>query len=431
MYVRLVQVIVPAGKRETVVGLLEEQEIDYVITEETSGREYTHVVYFPLPTNAVEPVLATLREEGLGEDAYTVVLEAQTVVSEKFEELQKHYAEEEETDERIAREELTATADELIPSRRTYVVMSLISAVIATAGLLLDSPAVVVGSMVIAPLIGPAMAAAVGTVVDDEELFVSGAKYQALGFAVTIASAAAFAALVKELHLVQFAPVDIPDVGQIRERLAPDFLSLAVALGAGAAGAFSLSSGVSASLVGVMIAVALVPPAATVGIGIAWGLPMVVVGSGVLALVNALSINLSALAVLWYFGYRPEHWFRLGEARTATIKRTAVLTAAIAILSVFLGGVTYDSYQAATTEDDIRGEVEATLEGTDATLFDLRVDRSDGIIFRHPERVVVTVGVPQADRPPDLAPRIAERVDRVTDPDVSVQVRYVAYAEAG
>jgi len=425
-------VIVPAGKREAVVGLLDDQNVDYVITEETSGHEYTHVVYFPLPTNAVEPVLADLREQGLGEDAYTVVLEAQTVVSERFEELQEQYAEQEaeDTGARIAREELTATAADLAPSQRTFVVMSVISAVIATAGLLLDSPAVVVGSMVIAPLIGPAMAAAVGTVVDDDELFVRGVKFQALGFAVTIAAATAFALFVKELHLVQFAPADVSEVGQVRERLAPDFLSLAVALGAGAAGAFSLSSGVSASLVGVMIAVALVPPAATVGIGIAWGLPTVVVGSGVLALVNALSINLSALAVLWYSGYRPERWFQLGEARTAMLKRIAILAVAIAVLSVFLGGVTYDSYQAATTEDAIRDEVEIALEGTGAELFGVEVIRSDGIIFRHSERVVVTVGVSPDDQPPDLAPRIATRVSPATERDVDVQVRYVTFGEA-
>jgi len=157
---------------------------------------------------------------------------------------------------------------------------------------------------------------------------------------------------------------------------------------------------------------------------------MVVVGSGVLALVNALSINLSALAVLWYSGYRPERWFQLGEARTAMLKRIAVLAVAIAVLSVFLGGVTYDSYQAATTEDAIRDEVEIALEGTGAELFGVEVVRSDGIIFRHSERVVVTVGVSPDDQPPDLAPRIATRVSPATERDVDVQVRYVTFGEA-
>jgi uncharacterized hydrophobic protein (TIGR00341 family) len=429
--VRLVQVIIPTGKREAVLGLLDEKGIDYVLTDETSGREYTGVAYFPLPTSAVEPVLTDLREQGLNDRAYTVVLDAETVVSRQFEELQERYEEEEEADERIAREELTATATDLAPAIGIYVAMTIISAVVATAGLLLDSPAVVVGSMVIAPLIGPAMATAVGTVVDDQELFVRGVRLQAIGFTLTVAAATAFALLVKELHLVQFVGSDIAEIGQIRERLAPDVLSLAVALGAGAAGAVSLSSGVSASLVGVMIAVALVPPAATVGIGIAWQLPMLVLGAGVLGLVNMLSINLAGISVLWYSGYRPESWFRLDEARTATVTRVAVLAAAIAVLSVFLGGVTYDSYQAATTEDQIRATVDDALTGTGAELFDLRIVRTNGILFRHPEQVVVTVGVPPGDRPPDLAGRVDARVQRATDHDVAVQVRYVEFEETG
>ena len=64
---RLVQVTIPAGKREAVLELLDEEGIDYVVTDETSGREYTAVVYFPLPTNAVEGlpvVLETPTEDG-------------------------------------------------------------------------------------------------------------------------------------------------------------------------------------------------------------------------------------------------------------------------------------------------------------------------------------------------------------------------------
>jgi len=129
---------------------------------------------------------------------------------------------------------------------------------------------------------------------------------------------------------------------------------LVVAIGAGLAGIISLMTGVSAALVGVMIAVALIPPAAAVGIGIAFQIPRLVIGAGVIVAVNVLSINLSALVTLWYEGYRPQRWFREDDARAAFLKRAAILVAAIAVLSVFLGGVTYDSYVASTTEADIR-----------------------------------------------------------------------------
>jgi hypothetical protein len=143
--VRLVQVTIPTGKRDAILGALDDEGVDYVVTDETSGREYTAVVYAPLPTQAVEPVLEQLREVGIDDEAYTVVMEASTVVSRQFEELEERYAEEEDED-RIARQELKARARDLAPSIRIYVAMTVISAIIATAGLLLDSPAVVVGS---------------------------------------------------------------------------------------------------------------------------------------------------------------------------------------------------------------------------------------------------------------------------------------------
>jgi len=420
-------VTIPAGKRQAVLDVLDDEGIDYVLNEETSDREFTAIIYFPLPVAAVEPVLDELRAVGLDDQAYTVVLEAQTVVSRRFERLRERYAEETETDERIARAELVTTAEDLAPSQLTYVVMSVISAVIATAGLLLDSPAVVVGSMVIAPLIGPAMATSVGTVVDDIDLFRRGVRLQVVGFVAVIASAALFAALVKTIHFIP-PGLDVTSIGQVRERLAPDFLSLTVALGAGTAGAFSLSSGVSASLVGVMIAVALVPPAATVGIGIAWGLPSVVLGSGVLALVNALSINLAALATLWYMGYQPRNLFQLDTARSATVTRVAVLIVAIGVLSVFLGGVTYDSFQNADTEQAMRDEMSSVLvTQADAELLDAEVVFGGNIIFRRVEGVVVTIGVSPDRAHPDLADRLERRLEAVVDHDISVEVRYIPF----
>ena len=92
---RLVQVTVPAGKRDAVTSTLDDDGVDYVLTDETSGREYTAVVSFPLPTAAVEPILDDLREAGLERDSFTIVVNAETVVSRRFEALQEQYDENE------------------------------------------------------------------------------------------------------------------------------------------------------------------------------------------------------------------------------------------------------------------------------------------------------------------------------------------------
>jgi uncharacterized hydrophobic protein (TIGR00341 family) len=425
--------MIPAGKRAAVVDALDEEGIDYVVTDETSGRKYTGVVSFPLPTSAVEPVLERLREAGIDEGTYTVIVEAETVISRRFEQLEEDYAEEaEHGEDRIAKEELQAKAKDLVSGIRTYVLMTVISAVIATAGLLLDSPATVVGSMVIAPLIGPAMSAAVGTVVDDDELFARGIRLQVLGIALAVASAAVFAAALRTLNLVP-PGMDPLALAEVSERLAPNVLALAVAIGAGIAGIVSLMTGVSSALVGVMIAVALIPPAAAVGIGIAFGIPRLALGSGVLVSVNVLSINLAALVVLWYEGYRPDSWFREAEARSAVLTRVAVLLAAIAVLSVFLGGVTYDSYTAATTEQDIRNAVETELElaESELELLELEIHRTGRIPPLRTERVVITVGSEPGSTVSGLADRLDARIEPIVDGPVDVEVRILTVEQSG
>ena len=420
---RLIQVTIPTGKREAILGALDDEEIDYVVSDETSGRDYTAIAYVPVPQSAVEPVLDRLRNEGIDEEGYTVVLDANTVVSRRFQELQERY-DKDQTEERIAREELIVRARAMAPPLTTYVTMTIVSAVIATAGLLLNSPAVVVGSMVIAPLVGPAMSASIGTVVDETDLFRRGLKLQVLGIMLSVLSAAVFAYLVQWGHLIP--PIqDVTTIDQVRERIAPDFLSLAVALGAGVAGVVSLSTGVSTALVGVMIAVALIPPAATVGIGIAWGQPFTALGAGVLTLVNILSINLAALVTLWYKGYRPHRWFRADEARAATVKRIGVLVVSILILSAFLGGVTLDSYQQAQTTNDIEEGAKAVVSDSGGVYLSTDVQFVNTPIFQQPQTVVVRVGIRPGQEPLRLGPRLDALFDHITGRDVTTQVRYV------
>jgi uncharacterized hydrophobic protein (TIGR00341 family) len=419
--------------RQSVLDVLDEEGIDYVVTDEDSGRDYTGVVYFPLPSNAVEPVLQRLHDIGLDDQAYTVVLAAETVVSRKFEQLRESYEEESEGHERIARQELKTRAEDLASTSTTYVAMTTISAVVATAGLLLDSPATVVGSMVIAPLVGPAMAGAVGTVIDDSELFRRGLEFQVLGLVLTVVAAAVFTKAVDVLNFIP-ATLEPATIAQVRERLAPDFLSLVIALGAGTAGAISLTAGVSTALVGVMIAVALVPPAATVGIGIAYGDPHIAIASGVLAVVNGLSINLAALAVLWYVGYRPSRLFRMDQARTATLRRVAIIVVAIAVLSVFLGGVTYDSYRSAQTSQAIEDAVEPAFQSggayADLVLLETTVEftpQQPVFLFNRPHAVSLTVGVPPDAQTEGLLQLLERRVHTAADSPIEVQIRYVQY----
>ncbi len=421
---RYIQILIPDGALEAVLGELDKESIDYAVTNETGRHGYSAIVSFPVPIGAVESILERLRAVGVEEKAFTIILKPETVISHRYKELKKRYPKDE-----IAREELQARAEEMAPSISTFFLMTAVSAIVATVGLLTNSGAVIIGAMVIAPLMGPAMATSVGTVVSDHKLFFRGLRLQASGIGVAIVSAALFALLVKQTALIP-PGLDITIVPEIHERLTPDFLSAAVALGAGIAAVVSLSRGVSSVIVGAMIAVALVPPAATVGLGIAWGMPLVMLGASVLLLVNVISINLAALAIFWSFGYRPQSWLQAGSAQATTLRRVIILGITMLILSVALGLVTYVSYKSTAFEHRAENQAKAVLKEAKYRKLGLlsisiKMKVVDVLFFGKEPIVVVQVDAPRGKSIPDLAKDIDDRITRETGRDVSVQVRFI------
>ncbi len=421
---RLVQVLVPRGKRDAVLGALDEEGIDYAVFDETGRTEFSALVTFPVPPSAVEPILEKLRMAGVEEDAFTIVLQPETVVSKRIAELRRRYS-----GFNIAREELRERAAEMAPESSTFFSMTLISTIIAATGLLLDSSAVIIGAMVIAPLMGPAMAASVGTVVDEPKLAERGVQYQITGLLVAIASAALFGFLVRGTVLIP-PGLDIRTVPAITERFTPNFLSLLLALGAGAAGVISLMRGAGSVIVGVMIAVALVPPAATVGLGIAWLDFGVVLGASVNVLINLLSINLTALALLWVSGYRPERTRSVGQARSRTIVRIAVILVAIAVLSLGLGLVTYGTNRTTVYQEQAKGEINTLFVGPNAPyadyqLVDTTVTYRPLEFYQGNPAYIRIVTDPPGKPPNDFAQQIDRKITQRTGQKTTVEVVFV------
>ncbi|WP_292463319.1 TIGR00341 family protein [Methanolobus sp.] len=423
---RIVQVLIPNGKREPVLALLDEENIDYAVWEETGRRDFEALVQFPVPPIGVEPVLDKLRKAGVSRDTYTIVYSPEMVVSTRIEALEKRYS-----GKRIAREELTARAEELAPATSTFFAFLILSTIIATGGLLLDSAATIIGAMVVAPLMGPAVSASVGTVLDNRELASRGIMLQVTGLLAAIAVAAVIGIIIQNTILV--APgLDIREVPQIAERTSPNFLSLFLALGSGLAGALSIMRNAGSALVGVAIAVALIPPAATAGLGIAWGLPGVAVTASVLVLVNLLAINVSALILFWISGYRPMEVTAVGSARSAVIVRSVTLVVAIAILSIVLGLVTYSTYQSNLFEQQAKQEIKLMYEesgyaGQGVILSNINVEyRPADLLLDNPPIVTVIMGY-QAGQviPPDIASRVDEHLTSATGRDVRVRVGFV------
>src|SRR6056297_1400533 len=329
---RLVQVLIPEGTRSAVLDTLDDQGIDYAVFDEVGRGDFEAMVQFPVPPGGVEPVMEDLFAAGVREDAYTIVLPTETVVSQRLAALVERFP-----GLRISREELTARAEELAPANSTFFAFLVLSTVIATAGLLLDSAATIIGAMVVAPLMGPAITASVGAVLGDERLAARGVRLQVSGLLLAVVVAAVLGFLLRGTFLLP-PDLDVQAVPQITERTSPSFLSLFLALGSGIAGAISVIRNAGSALVGVAIAVALIPPAATAGLGIAWGLPLIAVAAGTLVLVNLLAINLSALVLFTLAGYRPlsAHTLDQSAVRRGVLKRIGGIVVAILPLSVVL-----------------------------------------------------------------------------------------------
>ena len=427
---RLVQVLIPEGTRTAVLDQLDAEGIDYAVFDETGRGEFEALVQFPVPATGVEPVLEGLRGAGIREDAYTIVLAPETVVSMRLTALRAKYA-----GHRISREELTARALDLAPASSTFFALIVLSSAIATTGLLLDSAATIIGAMVVAPLMGPAISASVGSVLDDRSMAERGVMLQATGLLAAVVTGAVVGLLVRGTILVP-PGLDLESIPQVAERTSPNFLSLFLALGSGIAGAISIVRDVGSALVGVAIAVALIPPAATSGLGIAWANWATAAAAAVLVLVNLLAINLSALIVLWFAGFRPERAERTAQARSAVRVRVALLVAAIALLSIVLGLVTYASFQASALEAETNAELERTFRTEYPDRFDLvevgvEYEPTD-ILLGNPAEVNVLVGLPATERPPpNLASRLDRRLTNATGREVAVRVGFVTEQKTG
>ncbi len=158
----------------------------------------------------------------------------------------------------------------------------LISAtIIATFGLLLDSTAVIIGAMIIAPLMNPILSISFATVTGNRKLHQRSVITVILG---------CFCSILVSYLITTLVGLEVAD-SEILSRTSPNLLDLGVAIAAGAAGSFSLTrKSIASSIAGVAIAVALVPPLCVVGIGIGMGDELTVqVGHIVVTSINVSS----------------------------------------------------------------------------------------------------------------------------------------------
>jgi uncharacterized membrane protein len=111
---------------------------------------------------------------------------------------------------------------------------------------------------------------------------------------------------------------------------------LALALAAGSAGTLAYTTGLPAAVIGVMVAVALLPPLVVAGLMLGAGESALAVGAMVLVLTNVTAVNLAGVATFLAQKVRPRRWWEAERAKRATRIALGTWTAMVAILVVVM-----------------------------------------------------------------------------------------------
>lgn len=213
---------------------------------------------------------------------------------------------------------------------RDFLVLTALSAVVAALGLNANNVAAVIGAMVIAPLLGPILAFSFASALGDLDLMAKSARTAVAGLALGLAVSFA---------LGMALPVNSLS-GELVSRTIVGVDTTALALVSGAAAALSISTGISSALVGVMVAVALLPPSAAMGLYAGDGEWMMAARAGLLLSINVVSVNLAALFTYRVKGVRPRTWLERKSAKRSVFVNYAVWAALIIILTIAAWQVT-------------------------------------------------------------------------------------------
>ena len=267
------------------------------------GEDGMQIMRLLVHNDKVQSVLDALQTVlGAQPTAAIVVLPVEIALPKPTEEERR-----EEDSATAAREALYNEVEKSSHLDLNFIVLVMLSTAVAAIGLIKNNVAVVIGAMLIAPLLGPNLAFGLGTALGDISLMRKSALTNSVGIIL---------AVILSVVVGVFWPFDVSSP-ELAARAEVGLDSVALALASGAAAALSLTTGLSSVLVGVMVAVALLPPAVTLGLMIGHGDIGSAVGAGLLLAINVVCINLAIKVVFFLKGIHPRTWWEKEKAKRA------------------------------------------------------------------------------------------------------------------
>ncbi|MBB34649.1 MAG: hypothetical protein CME89_04205 [Hirschia sp.] len=288
-----------------------------------------------------------------------------------------------------------------------YLFMIVMSCAIATLGLLLSSPAVIIGAMLISPLMGPIML--MGFSLSTLDLV-------ALRRSVFSMACGVLGALAISILIVKLSPLTDP-TPEILARTRPNFFDLLVAVFSGLAGGYAVINRKGETIVGVAIATALMPPLAVTGYGLAVAEPAVAGGAFFLFMTNLLAIALTVTLMSRLYG------FGKGHGRSTTVWQSVLILLVFAGLSAPLGLALRDIAYETTVNNVVKANVLTPFQGKRARAGDVFVS------FPRDAPINVEVTVLTRERVPGAEAQLQDVLSRKLSGNVQVAMDQVLVNE--
>ncbi len=292
-----VRVISPPDLTSDTVGLLEaDPAVTHLWVSEGGARKpHGDVVSCDVAREAATGIISRLRELGLSRRGAIVVERLDIILSAAAERAARDAPG--EGADALVWEELEQNAGEETRLSVTYLTFMVVAMLIASIGVLLDQPILIIGAMVVGPEFGPLVALCVSIVARRSRQAAAALATLLLGFVVGMAATVVFTWAMTALGLFEesMLTAERPMTSFIWH---PDALSWIVGFLAGIAGVLALTSAKSGALVGVLISVTTIPAAANAAVAIAYWVPSEAIGSSVQLLINLASIVLAGVLTL-------------------------------------------------------------------------------------------------------------------------------------
>lgn len=301
--------------------------VSYWISKETKDRTLIRVL---VRTKDTEEILNYLEKQAQLTAGFEVLLFPIHTYMKQLSEKEKEQRKKETEDntsklQRVSRQELLGTITKSSHITLNYTLMIMIAAVVVTIGFIQNSPAVIIGAMVIAPMLGPVISIAFSSILGDFSLLRSASFTLLYAVAIVIAISIGF---------TFWFPVPL-ESSEFATRTHVNIADIVLAFVTGIAGALSILNRLPGSLVGVMVAVALIPPNVVLGMSIGSGLWKEAYGSLLLLVGNITSVILAGIIVFSLSGIRPVRWSEVEKARTSR-KRSILFVSLVILLLVIV-----------------------------------------------------------------------------------------------